>query len=216
MKNRTKIPRGVHFGSRRGSTPSAPSVGGLGVLGKSAGHRAAVAEAHAGMSSAAHTPAARAAQAAQAATDTSSRFSSAEIEELNRMLEKAAPKTLASMSTGRTPLLATDNPEEKRAEIRAYFHATFDKTEQLFGLLTKYVPSRRALSHQIPPHGGLGSHVTISSPVCCLPLPQRRSVLHQARDSAPPPDLLLRSHRVLLRQQAHPGQDRHGAYQLQD
>ena len=82
------------------------------------------------------------------------------------MLEKAAPKTLASMSTGRTPLLATDNPEEKRAEIRAYFHATFDKTEQLFGLLTKYVPSHRALGHQIPPQGGLGSHVTISSPVC--------------------------------------------------
>lgn len=61
------------------------------------------------------------------------------------MLQKAAPQTLQSMSTGRTPLLLSDDPEEKREEIRRYFHATFDKTEQLFDLLTTCVryPSPR-------------------------------------------------------------------------
>ena len=46
--------------------------------------------------------------ATMAAIDNSSsaRFSSAEIEELEEMLWKAAPQTLKTMSTGRTPLLA--------------------------------------------------------------------------------------------------------------
>jgi 5-histidylcysteine sulfoxide synthase/putative 4-mercaptohistidine N1-methyltranferase len=68
--------------------------------------------------------------------DGSPNFTQGEIEELARMLQKAAPKTLESMSTGRTPLLASEDPEAKRAEIRQYFHATYDKTEQLFSLLT--------------------------------------------------------------------------------
>ncbi|HHH20265.1 MAG TPA: 5-histidylcysteine sulfoxide synthase, partial [Campylobacterales bacterium] len=35
----------------------------------------------------------------------------------------------------RTPLLHGDDPEAKRAEIRRYFHATYDRYESLFGLL---------------------------------------------------------------------------------
>lgn len=36
----------------------------------------------------------------------------------------------------RSPLLAGDDSEQKRAEIRRYFHATFDRYEQLFEVLT--------------------------------------------------------------------------------
>ncbi len=36
----------------------------------------------------------------------------------------------------RSPLLAGDNSEQKRAEILHYFHATFDRYEQLFEVLT--------------------------------------------------------------------------------
>jgi 5-histidylcysteine sulfoxide synthase/putative 4-mercaptohistidine N1-methyltranferase len=36
----------------------------------------------------------------------------------------------------RTPLLSGDDPEAKRREIRAYFHATRDRYEQLFEVLT--------------------------------------------------------------------------------
>jgi 5-histidylcysteine sulfoxide synthase len=60
-----------------------------------------------------------------------------EIEELSHMLHKAVPQTVTSMSTGRTPLLVSDDPETKRAEILSYFHATYNKTEELFALLTK-------------------------------------------------------------------------------
>ena len=35
----------------------------------------------------------------------------------------------------RTPLLAGTDPQAKREEIRAYFHATFDRYESLFGTL---------------------------------------------------------------------------------
>ena len=35
----------------------------------------------------------------------------------------------------RTPLLSGDDTAAKRAEIRAYFHATFDRYEQLFETL---------------------------------------------------------------------------------
>ena len=35
----------------------------------------------------------------------------------------------------RTPLLSGENIEEKREEIRAYFHATLDRTELLFETL---------------------------------------------------------------------------------
>ena len=36
----------------------------------------------------------------------------------------------------RTPLLSSSNTEQKRAEIHAYFHNTFDQYEQLFEILT--------------------------------------------------------------------------------
>src|SRR5512145_3241008 len=36
----------------------------------------------------------------------------------------------------RSTLLAGDNSEQKRAEILRYFHATFDRYEQLFEVLT--------------------------------------------------------------------------------
>ncbi|MBK9326772.1 MAG: DinB family protein [Hydrogenophilales bacterium] len=36
----------------------------------------------------------------------------------------------------RTPRLSGDDPEAKRREIRAYFHATFDRYERLFEVLT--------------------------------------------------------------------------------
>lgn len=35
-----------------------------------------------------------------------------------------------------TPLLTGDDAEQKRAEILAYFHATFDGYERLFEVLT--------------------------------------------------------------------------------
>ena len=44
-----------------------------------------------------------------------------------------APMTLFP----RTPQLSGDDPEAKRREIRAYFHATFDRYEQLFQVLTR-------------------------------------------------------------------------------
>ena len=119
MKGRAKTAlglRSVHLGARSLPKPKAKPKS----------------DAKAGISSSANHQSGASAQA----TATSSRFSRAEIEELQAMLQKAAPQTLQSMSTGRTPLLLSDDPEEKREEIRRYFHATFDKTEQLFDLLT--------------------------------------------------------------------------------
>ena len=41
------------------------------------------------------------------------------------------------MSAGRTPkLVGTVDYHAKREEIRAYFHGVFDKTEELFNLMT--------------------------------------------------------------------------------
>ena len=62
------------------------------------------------------------------------------------MLWKAAPQTLKTMSTGRTPLLAAEDPEAQRDQIRRYFHATFDKTEQLFALFTD--PAAYYIKHE--------------------------------------------------------------------
>jgi len=194
MKARTKTPSGaarVHLGARK--PPPTTSAARSNKSARKSGAKA-------GMSSSANY------QSAKAATATVTRFSSAEIEELNKMLHKAAPKTLESMSTGRTPLLLSDNPEEKREEIRRYFHATFDKTEQLFGLLTTYVTHQPPARPPLPPARGYLLDPSILTPAA---VPQRGSVLHQARVAAPSSDLLLRAHGMLLRQQADPRQDRH-------
>jgi len=56
-------------------------------------------------------------------------------DEFPRFVEDVFANEASPKATGRTPLLNTTDPDAQRAEIRRYFHATFDKTEQLFSLL---------------------------------------------------------------------------------
>lgn len=70
----------------------------------------------------------------------------------SRPLQHAAPSAApASMTAGRTPKLTEIvDYDAKREEIRAYFHAVFDKTEALFNLMTTdqaYYIKHEALRH---------------------------------------------------------------------
>lgn len=58
-------------------------------------------------------------------------------EEVDAVSMILTPQQQSPVSTGATPLLSVADPEAKRAEIRKYFHATFDKTEELFALFTE-------------------------------------------------------------------------------
>lgn len=101
------------------------------------------------------------------------------------------------------PARSTEDPEAQRDQIRRYFHATFDKTEQLFALFTDpaaYYIKHEPLRH--PPIFYYGH--TACAPSCPPPVAVTVPGLRPDDDGQ---SLTSRGLSRFLREQADPGAD---------